>query len=170
MRLMSAMRLGVLAGCVLGLVLTAGVVEAGAAGSPTVLRFHDASSTTSVIGFNGNPNVAPPVGATFVIRNRLANVGSQFGKPSGTIVGRVLLECTVLVSDVPDNVIDGICTGIAHLPDGFFTFDGSGVFNNAPVNYFAITGGVGPYANDRGQIKVVNSKTGASNATVTLTP
>ena len=167
---MSGKRLGALTGCVLGLVLVVGVVGASAAGSPTVLRFHDASSTTSVIGFNGNPDVAPPVGAEFVIMNRLANVGSQFGKPSGTIVGRVLLECTVLVSDVPDNVIDGICTGIAHVPNGFITFAGSGVFNNASVNYFAITGGVGPYANDRGQIRVVNSKSGASNATVTLTP
>jgi len=36
------------------------------------------------------------------------------------------------------------------------------------VNYWAVTGGVGPYANDRGEIKVVNNKNGTSVATVTL--
>ena len=102
-----------------------------------------------------------------VIVLRLRNMGSQFGKPSGAIVGRVLLDCTVLVENLPQG-IDSICTGIAHVPNGFFTFGGNGGFSNARVAYYDITGGVGPYANDRGQIKVVSNTNGSSEATVTL--
>ena len=100
----------------------------------------------------------------------MENIGSQFGKPSGAKVGHVLLQCTVLLVDVPQQTIDGICSGIAHVPDGFFTFGGNGGFTNGHVSYYDITGGVGPYANDRGQIKVVNAANGSSNATVTLYP
>ncbi len=64
--------------------------------------------------------------------------------------------------------IDSICAGIAHVPNGFFTFSGNGGFSNARVNYYDITGGVGPYANDRGEIRVVNNANGSSDATVTL--
>ena len=57
---------------------------------------------------------------------------------------------------------------IAHVPDGYLTF--SGGLAETRVVWFDVTGGVGPYANDRGEIKVVNSANGSSNATVTLTP
>jgi hypothetical protein len=165
---MLAKRLGALTGFVLGLALI-GVVQASAAGSTTVLKFHDASSQFTGVGFNANdPNAVPPLGSRVVITVRLQNTGAQFGKPSGAIVGRVLLDCTVLVVDSSAHVLDGICDGIAHVPNGFFTFAGNGAFSNARVNHYAITGGVGPYAHDRGQIKVVNNTNGSSDATVTL--
>ena len=164
---MSRKRLGVLTACALGLVLMIGVVQAGAQGSKQVLKFQDSSGTFSGVGFDAsNPNAIPPVGGQLVITTVLSNIGSQFGKPSGAKVGRALLDCTVLV--VKTSSIDGVCSGIVHVPDGFLTFGGNGAFNNAKVNYYDITGGDGPYVNDRGQVKVVNNANGGSVATVTL--
>ncbi len=164
---MFARRLGVLSAFLLGLSLIVGALQAGAAGSTQVLRFADSTSSFTGVGFDAsNPNAVPPVGASFVITIHLKNAVAQFGKPAGAVVGRVLLDCEVLSLNSPTG--DGICSGIAHVPDGFFTFGGNGGFTNARVNYYAITGGVGPYANDRGQIRVVNSQNGGSSATVTL--
>jgi hypothetical protein len=166
---MSAKRLVVLGVCVLGFVQMIGVAQASAAGSTRVLRFFDADSSVTGVGFNANdPNAIPPIGGSIVITLHLKNIGSQFGKPSGTTVGRVLLDCTVLAVDPSAQTLDGVCSGIAHVPDGYFTFGGNGGFGSGRVNYYAITGGVGPYANDRGQIKVVNNKNGSSVATVAL--
>lgn len=166
---MSAKRLGVLTSCVFALGLMIGVVHAGAQGSTTVLKFQDSAGTFTGVGFDANnPNAIPPVGSQFVLTTVLSNIGSQFAKPSGTKVGRALLDCTVLVVNTSAQTIDGVCSGIAHVPNGFFTFGGNGGFGNAEVNYYDITGGDGPYADDRGEIKVVNSKNGGSVATVTL--
>jgi hypothetical protein len=65
-------------------------------------------------------------------------------------------------------MIDGVCSAIAHVPNGYFTFGGDGLFAGAHVDHWAVTGGVGPYANDRGQIAVTNNKNGSSSAVVTL--
>jgi hypothetical protein len=168
MRLMSVGRLAVLAVVALGVTLSVGAVGAGAQGSTTVLKFYDAGGQSTGVGFNANnPNAVPPVGSSIVTTLRLQNIGSQFGKPSGTTVGRVALQCTVLVVNSPEDV-DGVCSGIAHVPNGYFTFGGNGSFVNAHTIYFDVTGGVGAYANDRGEIKVVNSASGSSDATVTL--
>jgi hypothetical protein len=166
MRFMVAKRLGVLSGLFLGLVLMIGVVQAGAAGATKVLKFSNTHSQATGVGFNANSNATPPLGSSLIITIHLQNVGSQFGKPSGTVVGRVLLDCTILA--VNSQFGDGICSGIAHVPNGFFTFGGNGGFSNAKVNYYAITGGIGPYANDRGEIKVTNGANGNSSAVVTL--
>lgn len=161
-------RLGVLTYMALGLALISGALQAAAAGGTTVLRFQDATSNATGVGFDANnPNAIPPVGSSIVITIRLKNAAAQFGKPTGAIVGRVLLQCTVLSVNSPQDIA-GVCSGIAHVPNGFFTFGGNGGFGNTPVNYFAITGGVGPYADDRGEIKVVNQANGGSHATVML--
>jgi hypothetical protein len=158
----SVKRFAVISGCLLGFLLTIGVVQAGAAGSKRVLKFTNASTNFVGIGFDANSNAIPPVGTRFAITLRIKNERSQFGKPSGTIVGRVLIECTVLAEPTPQS-IDGNCFGIAHVPDGFFTFEGNGPLSNAKLNYWAITGGVGPYETARGQLK-----TGGHHAVVTL--
>jgi hypothetical protein len=170
MRSMSFRRLGVLSSAFIGFVLPVGVVQAGAAGSVRVLKFYNPPGVaTGIGGFNPNAqNAIPPLGSSLAIRVRLENVGSQFGKPSGATVGRALLQCTVLTDYSVTGTLDGICYGIAHVPDGFLTFEGNGAFSNANVTVYAVTGGVGPYANDRGWIKVVNHKDGSSDATVTL--
>jgi hypothetical protein len=154
-------RFGVVCACVLGLVLLVGVVQAGAAAPTRVLKFTNASTNFSGIGFNANSAPIWPVGARLAITLRIKNDGAQFGKPSGAIVGRVLIECTVLAQT--GRSVDGNCFGIAHVPDGFITFEGNGPLSNENVNHWAITGGVGPYADARGQIR-----TGGKHAVVTL--
>ena len=147
-----------------------GSAQAGARSESTVLKFFNPPGIAKGVGFDLNDqNAIPPVGSQLVVSVKLENIGSQFGKPSGTIVGRALLDCTVIVVNLPQG-IDSLCSGIAHVPNGFFTFGGNGGFSNAKVVYYDVTGGVGPYANDRGQIRVVNNANGSSVATVTLSP
>ncbi len=117
--------------------------------------------TQAAVGFNINSNATPPVGSQYIITLDLINAAPQFGKPTGTIVGRALIDCTFLSVSSANG--DGICSGIAHVPDGYFTFGGNGGFSNAKHGYWAITGGVGPYANDRGQLR-----TGGGTAIATL--
>jgi hypothetical protein len=162
MSTMFARRLGVLTACVLGFLLVLGVVQAGAAGSTQVLKFRNGKQTQAAVGFNLNSNAAPPVGSSYIVTLTLLNGAPQFGKPVGAQVGRVLLDCTILSLSGPSG--DGICSGIAHVPNGYFTFGGNGAFSNSKAGYYAITGGVGAYANARGQIKTTHG----NGATVTL--
>jgi hypothetical protein len=156
----------VLCGLAVGIVLLIGVVQAGAQGSTMVLKFYSPPGVQTAVGFSENSNTPPPVGASQVIQLVLENIGSQFGKPSGAKVGHVLLDCTILAVNASAQMVDGVCSGIAHVPDGYLTFGGS--LTQTRVNWFDVTGGVGPYANDRGEIKVVNNANGSSDATVTL--
>jgi hypothetical protein len=162
---MSVKRIGKLTAGLIAVALAVGVVQAGAQGSTRVLKFSNPPGTFTGIGFPTNSNAAPPVGARAILTVRLHNIGSQFGKPGGAIVGRALLDCVVLAVNPPN--IDALCSGVAHVPDGFITFSGNGL-GNARVTYYDVTGGVGAYANDRGQIKVVSTANGGSVATVTL--
>jgi hypothetical protein len=127
-------------------------VQAQAAGPTRVLKFVNGPTNAVGIGFDINGNTAAPIGSHLEFTLRLKNSGTQFGKPSGTIIGRVLIDCVVLAEPNPQTA-DGNCFGIAHVPDGFFTFEGNGPLANQKVQYYAITGGVGPYANVRGEIK-----------------
>jgi hypothetical protein len=103
-----------------------------------------------------------------ILTLRLRNVGTQFGRPKGTTVGRALMTCTVMLVDRTKGTYDGNCLGIAHVPDGFFTFEGNGGLGKHRIVYYAITGGVGAYADSRGQIKVVGHQDGSSASTVML--
>ena len=161
---MFSKRLGALTILALGIVLSIGVVQASAAGSTQVLKFRSANQTYGAVGFNVNdPNAIPPVGGQFIVHIVLENGVPQFGKPTGARVGRVLLDCTFLTA-AGFTGGDGICSGIAHVPDGYITFGGNGGFSNGKVNYYAITGGVGHYVNDRGEIRTVKG----GGATITL--
>jgi hypothetical protein len=129
------------------------------------LPLHFANGREIGLGFNLNasPNaVLPvlPVGSRFAVTYVLVNGELAFGKSSGARVGRILIECTVL-AETPD----GMCDGIAHLPDGFITFSGNGPFTRSKVEHWAITGGVGAYANVRGEI-TVTTVPGGANAVV----
>jgi hypothetical protein len=163
---MFARRLGALSGLLLAVAFAVGSVQAGAAKPTRVLRFNDPPGIDTGIGFDFNSNVTPPVGSHFVIAVRLENATPQFGKPAGATVGRALLDCTVLAEPTSEE-IDGNCVGIAHVPDGFVTFDGW-PFAGHGTQHYAITGGVGPYAAERGQITSVDQKNGRSLVTVSL--
>jgi len=162
LRLVSGKRLGLLTSSVLALVLIVGSAQAGAGGTTQVLKFHQGQQQQTAVGFDINANTPPPVGSQFVITLNLYNAAPQFGKPNGARIGRALIDCTFLSTNAPNG--DGICTGIAHVPNGYFTFGGSGGFSNGKHGYWAITGGVGSYANDRGQLR-----TGGGTAIATLT-
>lgn len=151
-----------------GWLLAVGVVQAGAASPSKVLKFDDTPTVATSVGFDPNSSAPPPIGAHQIIGLRLENAGSQFGKSTGTKVGRVLIDCTVMSVDAARELVDGNCFGIAHVPNGFFTFEGNGGLTGARIAHWAVTGGVGPYADDRGEITVVNNANGSSVATVTL--
>jgi hypothetical protein len=165
---MIAMRLAVTCVCGTALMLIVGIAPAGASSPTRVLKFYDTAGVFTPVGWNPSSNAPPPIGAENITTLRLQNVGTQFGKPKGTTVGRVLITCTVMAVDTTRQTIDGNCFGIAHVPDGFFTFEGNGALGNQRITYYAITGGVGPYANARGQIKVVGHADGSSSSTVML--
>jgi hypothetical protein len=158
---MSLRRFGVLVAFAIGLGLVVGIAQAGAAGPTQVLKLHGGQMTQTAVGFNINSNATPPLGSQYIITVVLSNAAAQFGKPIGARVGRALIDCTFLSANTSNG--DGICSGIAHLPDGYITFGGNGGFSNARYQHWAITGGVGPYATDRGELR-----TGGGTAIVTL--
>ncbi len=161
---MRATRFAVLGGC-LGLVLMVAALPAAAAGSTQVLKFENTAGVQTSIGFSPTSNAPPPIGASQVVSVVLRNTVPQFGKPAGAAIGHVHIDCTVL--SVGGQSVDGTCSGIAHVPNGYLTFGGDGIFQNNRVNLWAITGGVGPYAFARGEIAVTNHPNGSSNAVVT---
>jgi len=161
---MSIKRLAVLTGCFVSFVLaSAGVV--GATGSPRAIGLvtrHVLLTWTAPGGTGTIGEAKATIGSSAILTARLYNRTAQFGKASGTPVGRILLDCSVLT--VPP---DGNCTGIVHLPDGFFLIGGNGPFVPSPRLY-AITGGVGPYVAARGEVKIVTSANGTSIIDVTV--
>jgi hypothetical protein len=163
-RLIPVNRFVALAALVVGLSLamSAGVADGGTAGSKRVLEFGEIHVRATPAGLAAD-STAAPVGSTLAIKGLLVNNTPQFGKPRGAVVGRILLGCTVL--SVP---LDGICTGIVHVPDGFFTIAGNGPFTGTSLRYYAITGGVGAYANDRGELETAILSIGRQLARVTL--
>jgi hypothetical protein len=141
-----------------------GASSAGAAaGGTTVLHFRLAGVSEFTVGYSKFSLTPPPVGSQMVYVGAVYNTDVQFGKPFDAPVGRILVDCTTLVSSPPD----GVCTGIVHVPDGFFTFAGNGVYTRYTRDHYGITGGVGPYANARGQITNLRYRTGG-HMTVTL--
>ena len=148
---MSLKRFLALTTCALGLTLIAATAPAGAAGPTQVLKLFVNHSKFTAVGFDPRSTSVPPIGSKEIITGALFNSAPQFGKPKGRRVGRFLVDCTVL-SEAPD----GVCTGIAHVPNGFFTFVGNGPFTKGFVRFYAVTGGIGPYAHDSGVFKVTN--------------
>ena len=164
---MTLTRVGTLAALTFAFVLATGAAAAGTAGSPRIMAFSssDVHLTLLPVGGKGSPaDALSTIGSTMVLSGRLANRTTQFGKPTGTLVGRLLLDCTVL--NVP---ADGNCTGIVHVPDGFFLIGGNGPFRSSPRLY-AITGGIGPYAGAGGQVTILTTSTKGSRIDVVVLP
>ena len=160
---MSIKRVSLVAACALGLVVASG---AGAAGTPKVFSFTSQHGIlTWIPALGGSPaDAVKQVGSTAALTMRIANASEQFGKPAGTTVGRILLDCRLL--SVPS---DGLCTGIVHVPNGYFLIGGNGPFTTGPRHY-AITGGIGPYANARGEVTIATTAAQTSQIGVMLLP
>jgi hypothetical protein len=162
---MSVKRFAMSSACVLALALALGAGPAGAGGSPRVMAFVGHHVLLTWVTPSGKGTVGEAVstiGSQAILSARLYNRSTEFGKAPGTAVGRVLLDCTIL--DLP---ADGNCTGIVHVPDGFFLIGGNGPFVPAPRDY-AITGGIGSYATARGQVTIRTTTRGASLVDVVL--
>jgi hypothetical protein len=160
---MSPLRLRLLLASVLGFVALAAVAQAVAAGGPLRLTFVDNHLNYTPVGFAKGSTAPPPIGATALFSGRLYNGGAQFGKPSGTPVGRFALVCTVT-----SNPLDGFCVGIIHVPDGYVTIAGNGPFTPLAVRHYAVTGGIGRYATMRGEFTVTNLPNGSARSVLEL--
>ena len=158
---MSVKRSGALAMSALVLVLIVGAVQASAQSAPTVLKFYDSGGQTTGVGFDlNNPNAIPPVGCERTSTpSTLENIGSRSSE--SRLVRRSAMcscECTVLRRRTcHGRSSTASAAGSLTFPTGSSPLAETGAFSNGHVSYYDITGGVGPYANDRGQIKVVNS-------------
>ncbi|MEP7224520.1 MAG: hypothetical protein ABI783_06155 [Actinomycetota bacterium] len=130
----------------------AGGTGAGTAAPKRVLMLTSTTTyyTPTPLGFNANENAPAPIGSGYIADIALFNQRSQFGKPSGARIGSAELQCAV-ASRLRD-----LCTGVAHLPNGFSTFSNAPRHNANPVTWYAVTGGVAGYATARGQIKVTS--------------
>jgi len=91
---------------------------------------------------------APPkVGDRIVFKDVMYNGAAQFGKPRGALVGRAEGVCTLMSATKPE----AQCMITAHVPNGELVVVGEGDPGGKVVHY-AITGGVGAYANARGTV------------------
>jgi hypothetical protein len=144
---------------VVGLVAAVSATAAPRSGGRT-LSFLDV--TQRFIPLEGISQNAPPsIGARYIFIDALYNRAPQFGKPTGARVGRVEGVCTVVSEQAT------MCNIVGHVPDGFVTVAGSNVGNK--VQWFAVTGGVGAYANARGTVKVTSVSDNKSIVVVRLT-
>lgn len=125
---------------------TAAASASGAA--PTTLVITVKSVTTASIPTDKAPKGASK-GDRVLVRDRLLNVGRQFGKPAGAVVGRD--EGVVVLTSATSGTFDGVTT----LPGG--TIRLHGVIRNS-VEIYSIVGGSGKYAHARGTIVVGNGK------------
>jgi hypothetical protein len=145
---MAVKRLGLFAACSLVVAMVMGVAPSGAAGPTRIEKLHVNHVRLVHTGEVGGSE-STTVGSREAFTGVLYNDAAQFGSPVGRRIGRVLVDCAVL-SPTPD----GLCTGIAHVPDGFFVFAGNSPFTTSRVRHYAIIGGAGPYATARGQITI----------------
>jgi hypothetical protein len=95
---------------------------------------------------------APPqIGGRLVFQDVLYNHAPQFGKRTGALVGRAEGVCTLIVPSKPE----AQCVITVHVPDGQIVAIADGD-PGAKISRYAVTGGVGAYANARGTATVTS--------------
>jgi hypothetical protein len=124
-----------------------GAATASAA-APTTIVITVKSVTTSQRATDKAPKGASK-GDRVLVRDKLVNVATQFGKPAGTVVGH---DEGVLVLTSANS---GTFNGIATLPGG--TIRLHGVVVNGSESY-TVAGGTGRYAHVHGTITVGSGK------------
>jgi hypothetical protein len=91
---------------------------------------------------------APPqVGGRLVFDDVTYNRVAQLGKPKWAVIGRAEGVCTIIDPARPE----AQCLITAHMPNGQIVVAGEGD-PGAKVVRYAITGGIGAYANARGTV------------------
>jgi hypothetical protein len=135
----------------LGLAL-AGVSSASASrptagGTPTALVIKLKSHVTT--SFNDDrPPKGDSKGDRYLVRDNLINVGKQFGKRAGAIIGHDSGIITL------SGAKTGSIVGVAVLPDGKISFKGPLSLSSAPGPPLTVTGGTGRYAQARGKVVI----------------
>jgi len=115
-----------------------------AGGTPISLVITVKSITTSIKRADKPPKGASK-GDRYVYRDRLVNVGRQFGKPKGANVGGDAGLLTLTSAST------GVMSGVATLPGGTIRFGGRVGSSPTPFN---VLGGTGRYAHARGVLIV----------------
>jgi hypothetical protein len=137
-------RLAALLGSMLLAAVAASAATPALAAPSTGIVITVKSVTTASI-----PRDTPPKGASkgdrIVMRDRLLNVGRQFGKPAGAVVGRD--EGVLVLTDPTSGTFDGVTT----LPGG--TIRLHGIIRDG-FETFTVVGGTGRYAHARGTVSV----------------
>jgi hypothetical protein len=137
----------------LGLAL-AGVSSASASasrpaagGTPTALVIKLKSHVST--SFNDDrPPKGDSKGDRYLVRDNLINVGKQFGKRAGAVIGHDSGIITLSGAKTASIV------GVAVLPDGKITFKGPLSLSSVPGPPLTVTGGTGRYAQARGKVVI----------------
>jgi hypothetical protein len=134
---------------------TGGSASASAAGVRSqTLQF---TSITKRMVFTppANRTTPPQVGGRLIFEDVMYNRVRQFGKPSGARSGSAEGVCTFIHVGRPGTQgpprIAAQCVITAHAPNGEVVVVGEGD-PGGKVMHYAITGGVGAYANARGTV------------------
>jgi hypothetical protein len=95
----------------------------------------------------GSKAAPPQLGSRMLFEDVMFNRVAQFGKPRGARVGRAEGVCTLMSATRPE----AQCLITAHVPDGQIVVAGEGD-PGARITRYAVTGGIGAYANARGTV------------------
>jgi len=114
--------------------------------APETLQFTSISKST-VFSPAVSKSSPPRIGGQIVFPDTMYNRGAQLGKSGGARVGRSIGVCTLVSSKRPE----AQCVITAHLPNGDLVVVGEGD-PGGKVTRYAITGGVGAYANASGTV------------------
>jgi hypothetical protein len=127
--------------------ITAALLATGAASASNGVSGATLKLTSVQTQFSTVPPIsksAPPaVGGRMIFEDVLYNRAPQFGKPAGARVGTASIVCTIV------SKTSLACSINARVPDGQLVLAGS-IAMGSHTNAYAITGGVGAYANATG--------------------
>lgn len=136
----------------------------GASASPQAQTLKFMSVTQRTVFTPMPTRSAPPrVGGRLIFEDVMYNHAAQLGKPRGAHVGRAEGVCTVIRVTGPA----AQCVITAHLPNGEIVVVGEGD-PGGKVAQYAITGGIGAYANARGTVTATTVSEQKSIITVRL--
>jgi hypothetical protein len=130
----------------LALALCGGAGASAHTAVPQTLVFTSVG-TSEITTPQPSKSAPPKIGDRIVFKDVMYNRAVQFGKPSGALVGRAEGVCTLMSSTKPE----AQCLITAHVPNGEIVVVGEGD-PGAKLVHYAITGGIGAYANARGMV------------------
>jgi hypothetical protein len=141
-----ASMVGAVAVAAVALVGSGSASGAGVDAAPRTLQFVSVEQL-----FTGVPAIGkttrPQLGNRMLFEDVMFNRVAQFGKPGGARVGRAEGVCTLMSRTRPE----AQCLITAHVPNGQIVVAGEGN-PGARVTHYAVTGGIGAYANARGTV------------------